>query len=257
MDAYVESPEQAQVNDLAVQELAYSCMKERGFKWSKPVQNETSEMASSPMNARRYGVIEGPEVRKWGYHPPSGPDSDSREQKNLEKEFKPDARAVEAYMGVAPDEDVSRESTSSKKGCLGRAQADIFGERKEDSKWKELLKYHSQSFLDASRDPGVVDAMARWSTCMKGLGYNYANIWGSNNDPRWQVSEVSATEISTATHDVRCKRESRVPTVLLSVETKLQADYIRRHAKDFSKIKHNLAKVYEHSLEVVGPRRAG
>ncbi|MGC5399415.1 hypothetical protein ACPXCP_27215 [Streptomyces sp. DT20] len=253
----MESPEQAQVNDLAVRELAYSCMKERGFKWPEPVRTKIGEMAPSPMNARRYGVIEGSEVRKWGYHLPSGPESDSLDRKESEKKFKPDARAIEAYTGRAPDEDMSHESTSSTKGCLGQAQRDVFGEREEDSKWTELLKYHSQSFLDASRDASVIDAMARWRTCMKGFGYKYADIWGANNDPRWQVSEVSASEISTAINDVRCKRESRVPAVLLSVETELQSDYIRHNAADFSKIKYNLVKVYEHSLDVVGPRRAG
>ncbi|WP_146610457.1 hypothetical protein [Streptomyces sp. AC1-42T] len=134
---------------------------------------------------------------------------------------------------------------------MGQAQREIFGEREEGSKWRELLKYHSRSFLDASRDSNVIKAMARWKTCMEGLGYKYADIWEANNDPRWQVSEASATEISTAINDVQCKGKSRIAEILLSVETELQSDYIRKNAAEFSKIKLDLVKAYENSLDVV------
>ncbi|MFF1506985.1 hypothetical protein [Streptomyces sp. NPDC058326] len=248
MDAYVETPRQAQANDFAVQRLAYSCMKKLGLDWPEPRMVENRSPAS--VNSRRYGVIDISEVRRIGYHAPVS-EGDQEHGADLNgKKFVPDAKEFEAYTGRRLDEPM--EASDQMGGCRGDAERKVYGTDGLEPELVELLKYHARSFLDAGRDPRVLRAMASWKACMTGFGYSYEDIWDANDDPRWQSSSVSSKEKETAERDVNCKMKSRVPTVLLSVESDLQSAHMRSHPEEFSRIKDHFAQAYRRSSAVVG-----
>lgn len=248
MDAYVETPQQAQTNDFAVEYLAYSCMKKQGFDWPEPKRVEVPNQ--SAVNARRYGVIDIQEVGKIGYHAPVSEGDRKDRDEGHGNSFVPSAKVFKAYTGRRLDEPITSETRMG--GCRGEAERKVYGTDGLKREWGELLKYHARSFLDASRDPRVLKAMTNWRACMTGFGYDYGDIWDANDDPRWQSSTISAAEKRAAERDVNCKIKSRVPTVLLSVETEMQAAHIKRHIGDFSQIKKHFAQAYSRSSAFVG-----
>ncbi len=78
-------------------------------------------------------------------------------------------------------------------------------------------------------DPRVVAAYAKWSDCMRGMGYGYHDPAAAMLDPRWPRTTTSAEEIATATADLRCKLANNTVGVLVAVERAYDQRYIDSH----------------------------
>ncbi|WP_159026473.1 hypothetical protein [Streptomyces vietnamensis] len=233
LDAYVETPQQADVNDRAVELLAYSCMVRRGFVWPPP--EKVGARKFGPMNARRYGVIDLGVAKESGYHAPKFVDDVERERVG-QKTVKPSIEAIEEYTGRVSGEALKPGEEGDANACQPYAERQVYGAAGFKSQWTDLLQYHHRSFVDASKDSRVVRTMADWRVCMTSFGYKYEDVWEANNDPRWQSADISSAERLTAERDVRCKKKSRFPSVMLSVESELQEAHIKRHPSEFAEI---------------------
>ncbi|MFF2780423.1 hypothetical protein ACFVU3_36655 [Streptomyces sp. NPDC058052] len=223
-------------------------MREQGFAWPSP--GKLRSLKFSPMNGRRYGVIELTVAAKWGYHAPGYSDGEDH-QESGPKSTKPTAEAVEAYTGRASGEVVKPGTQVKTDACRPRGEREIYGVAEFKPQWASLMQYHHRSFVDASKDPRVTRVMADWRSCMARFGYKYRDVWEANNDPRWQTQDISSTERSTAERDVRCKKESRYPSVILSVESELQESHVKRHAGDFTEIEKYFKRTAEKASLVV------
>ncbi|WP_405016079.1 hypothetical protein OHV05_02430 [Kitasatospora sp. NBC_00070] len=217
-DRYLMTPEQRRTVTLAEQRIARTCMSRFGFDWPVP---DLPAVPAGSTNARRYGVLDPAEVAQLGYHPPADPAPPAA----------PPGTSPEMMMVYGGRGGVSELAGRPipDGGCLGEARREL-GIGAVGLGSPELNRISTDSFTQAQHDPRHAAVNAAWSACMKQSGYAYADIWRANNDPRWSDRQPSALELATARADVACKLSTRVPTVLLTIETELQTTAIRRHA---------------------------
>ncbi|MER5635682.1 hypothetical protein ABT095_01855 [Kitasatospora sp. NPDC002227] len=221
-DAYLTPADQQRTVSLAEQRLARTCMRRFGLDW--PDQSQPP-VPTAPINARRYGVIDAAEVARIGYHPPADPAPDP----NAVKPADPTPEMTMVYGGKGGVSEL-RGVPIPDGGCLGEARRKLgIGDYSAGS--ADLNRIPTDSFALAQRDPRYTAVTAAWSACMRTAGYPYADIWRANNDPRWSGGTPSALELATAEADVACKLSTRLPTVLLTVETEIQTAAIRHNAE--------------------------
>ncbi|MFD0574383.1 hypothetical protein ACFQ0T_40590 [Kitasatospora gansuensis] len=166
-------------------------------------------------------MIDAAEVARLGYHPPADPTAVL-----ASPSASPEMVMVYGGKGGASE---LRGQPVPDGGCLGEARREL-GVGAAALGGPELNRIATDSFTQAQQDPRLADANAAWSACMKQSGYAYTDIWRANNDPRWSGPEPSALELATARADVACKLGTRLPTILLTIETELQTVAIHRHA---------------------------
>ncbi|MFI5530434.1 hypothetical protein ACIA8O_18020 [Kitasatospora sp. NPDC051853] len=216
-DAHVLTAAQQRTVILAEQRLARGCMSRFGLDWPAPV---LPPVPDAPANSRRYGVLDPASAGRLGYHPPADPPAAPAPATTPEM--------LTVYGGKGGPSELDGRPVPEG-GCLGEARRGLgIGEFSLGS--LELNRIGTDSFTQAQQDPRYTAATAAWSSCMQRAGHSYADIWRANNDPRWSVPAPTELELATARADAACKLSTRLPTVLLTVETELQTAAIHRRA---------------------------
>lgn len=129
-------------------------------------------------------------------------------------------------------------------GCLGKGRAEV-GDPPMPADSGQLPDGGPKV---PATDPRMVDVNARWSTCMKSKGFDYASPWAAYDDPKWRSAErpgaVSLAhtpqEIATATADLGCKLSTNLMGVAVAVETAYDKQYIASHAAALSAFEQSL-----------------
>jgi len=201
--------------------LTSRCMRERGLSW--PIG--TSVPGDRSPNRRRYGVVEMPVARAFGYHPPpvstqrrSG-DSDGADSTALSRKQRTAAYGAGGHGGC-----VAHASSAVLRGV---PHADL-----------SLLNRLDGRIWDASQhDPTVHAAFARWSACMRRQGYAFTDPITVNDDRRWQSKRASAAELATAVADVSCKQETTLVHTWHAAESSRQRQAVAHNATYFAGLK--------------------
>ncbi|MEV7186132.1 hypothetical protein [Kitasatospora sp. NPDC093102] len=191
------------------------CMKSLGFEFAPPQPGSYPPPNFDGANmARRYGVSVPAEAEKFGYHlandigePPL---------------FEPGPAAGVALKGRGPNGEKPADPRIPEGGCLGES------DRKVGNLDETLVnQLNGDSFERSQSDPAVLQALAAWSSCMKGKGYTAASPLTVNEQLKNRGSRtVSPEEIATAVADVDCKQESDLTRTWFEVETRIQNDLI-------------------------------
>jgi hypothetical protein len=250
LDAYAVDPQQQEVLDRAVDELAEKCMKAKGYTWPARLEQLGVPHAA---NERRYGVTDLESVSVYGYQlaPPVGvTPAQLAEEARREKKRKAlmtDA-LTEAYTGRGG----KTTSTSRTGGCRGQALKQL-GLPQGGEALTAVDLAQQQGWKRTEADSRAKAANAKWSACMKKAGHNYANPHLAAADPAWWTkaaagsatrNRAGAREIATAVADVRCKRQVDYVTVWQSVETSYQYKIIEANKKELEDVR----KVWRNAL---------
>ncbi len=90
-------------------------------------------------------------------------------------------------------------------------------------------------------DSRYVEAVAKWSTCMKERGFNYSDPVAAIGDEQWSDTETAdSQEIATATADIDCKISTNLVGIALAVQTAYDKQYIDTHQEALTQFRNDL-----------------
>ncbi|MEV6844241.1 hypothetical protein [Actinoplanes sp. NPDC051411] len=198
-------------------------------------------------NSRRYGLIDSKNAGERGYDlPPSiAPSSttDSTPQESSGKGkgaggWNPSDAELVLVRGAEPGKLAPKDANGKelgRGGCSAEADQILAQGFSSDTtipqgQMDENLpsRLAADTFHQAERDSRVVKAMKEWSDCMQRSGYSYKSIWDPNNE-NWP-EPPAATEIATATADVKCKREVNLTGMWFAVEIGYQNRVVAKNS---------------------------
>ncbi|MFJ8846570.1 hypothetical protein ACIRFF_27140 [Streptomyces cyaneofuscatus] len=204
--------------------LTQACMRSRGFDWEvidRPMD------AREARNRRRYGVIEPAVAERYGYHAPSdllNPYGISEQEESRRKQLS------------AKEAKAAEDATT---GCDIKAYEKLVSDANADVDLKLFDELGKQAMADSRSAPKVASAIRKWSSCMKGKGFNYSGSSDAGNDKRWwegDTENASEEEIETAKADVSCRQEAGVVGVWFEEEKRLQQKAIQENQKYFKEL---------------------
>ena len=225
LDAYSPSLAELYASANAQDRLIRECLKAAGLDW-KVIARPTS--VGDHRNRRRYGVIEMPVARNYGYHVPVGlltPATVDELNNARENSLSPRQRNA-AYGPNGCAAKVAPQLPSD----LGPAAA-------------QLARIDHASLTESQRTPRVAAAMVSWRTCMAQRHFHYGNPFAAVSDRRWWIAESagpSSAEKAVAVADVNCKEQSKLVDEWHAAETALQRVLIRRNAATLQRLKTGL-----------------
>ncbi|MFD8716551.1 hypothetical protein ACFV2H_00610 [Streptomyces sp. NPDC059629] len=256
LDSYGVSAQQQAVLDQAVDKLAGTCMKAKGYTW--PARLKRLGVARSA-NERRYGVTDPEAVRVYGYHlaPPVGVTAEQlAEEARQEKKRK--ALMTDALTKAYTGRDGATTGSSLMGGCRGEALKQLGLLRLEALTAVDLAQQQGWKRTEADSRAKAVNA--KWSACMKKAGHAYADPHVAAADPAWWTKgegdsaarkKSRAREIATAVADVKCKQQVDYVTVWQSVETTYQDKIIKVNKQELEDVRQMWRKALRKADQVL------
>ncbi|MGY0065014.1 hypothetical protein ACWY4P_52765 [Streptomyces sp. LZ34] len=221
LDAYTLDGPQAARIAVAQDRLIESCMTRKGFHWLRLPGRD----AESWPNRGRYGLIEAEPAKRYGYHPLPDPHSEAAE-----------AWIARREGGLTPKERAAAYGKDGTSGCEQQADRELLRNVPKVD-FGRLDRISADTYERSQRHPDVAKAFARWSACMRAMGFHYPDPMAANNDPGWSGTAPSQAEIDTARADVTCKRRASLVRIWWRTEADYQERQIRQHAKWFARIR--------------------
>ncbi|SER73907.1 hypothetical protein SAMN05216199_1044 [Pedococcus cremeus] len=222
LDSYALTAEEDGLVSRAFSTLVADCAKRFDVETSIPAPKNASAVE---MNIRRYGLVEGSPVEKYGYGLPPK----TRTAADDKGDWNPTPQEDLALRGSADAATQPRDHHGAPLpvgGCLGETQRKLGGDPPLSPGAASL-----DSFKASENDPRVVKAMSAWAACMKTAGFSYTNPW-QPNDEAWP-EPAGANEIRTAQQDVACRQRSNLVGTWLAVESAYQERLIAQHSGQF------------------------
>ncbi|MEU9302874.1 hypothetical protein [Streptomyces sp. NPDC048269] len=250
VSAYLFTREQQALVDTASSTLAADCMKRFGFDW--PVKK------TEPLKvvSRRYSVVGEKVAAEYGYHmiPTAGYDEHAEGAVPSQAKFPPEAYMI--YGGKGGDGAAGRSYQGKdvpEGGCLGEAARKLGLDKVQDPRKGKtgLLSIDFSSFGKALATPEFKKAQDEWVACMNKSGYQHTGFMQPAEKYASQGNSASPEEKVVAKADVKCKQETKLATVLLRLETKIQSDYIEQNAAGFAEIKKDRSAVIKSANEAL------
>ncbi|MFG3383109.1 hypothetical protein [Streptomyces sp. NPDC047999] len=217
--------EQARLHE-AVQREVVACMRTRRLEYlPQPAADTRREASASP-----YGLLTGARARSDGYgivgeilSGGTGPPPDANAGLLASMGADQADRWRGALLGrpetmrqiTVPDAPAVRYDPDS---CAARGRAEVYGRG-----WEEALlgaEAATNRVVDSVRkDAGYRRAVAEWSDCMAGRGYDYPDLQApraalarraERAETASELTALGRTEIETASRDWACEREVRL-----------------------------------------------
>ncbi|MFF9853487.1 hypothetical protein [Streptomyces litmocidini] len=256
VSAYFLTPEQQALVDTAHSTLASDCMKRFGFDW--PVTK------AEPVNAvsRRYGVVSEKVAAEHGYHmiPSAQGDEHARGAASGRAKLPPEAYVVYGAKGGKADSGGKagpggnyRGKDIPEGGCIGEAGRKLGLDKVQNpAKGKiGLLSIDFSSYGQAQKMPEFIKVQDAWVSCMKKAGYQHTAFLQPAEKYALLGDSASPQEKTVAKADVKCKKDVKLATVLLRLETQIQNDYIEQNAAGFAEIKKDQDAVIKSANEAL------
>lgn len=200
----------------------------------------------------RYGRLDLDSAAVRGYRTPPEllpPESSERDREPLSDEvrFLLNGRDGGQFSDRELPVDVNGDPLPSD-GCQGEATSTLNGGL--DAPASRLPgNLAGEADQRAETHPRVEEAMARWSECMSGKGYDYDTPREARN-AGWP-DPVSDEEITTAIADMECMIETNLVGIWHAVETAYQEIAIEKNAEALAAQEERLDEVYENSADVL------
>ncbi|MFG3353155.1 hypothetical protein [Streptomyces sp. NPDC048001] len=217
--------EQARLHEAVQREVA-ACMRTRRLEYlPQPAADTRREASASP-----YGLLTGARARSDGYgivgeilSGGTGPPPDANAGLLASMGADQADRWRGALLGrpetmrqiTVPDAPAVRYDPDS---CAARGRAEVYGRG-----WEEALlgaEAATNRVVDSVRkDAGYRRAVAEWSDCMAGRGYDYPDLQApraalarraERAETASELTALGRTEIETASRDWACEREVRL-----------------------------------------------
>lgn len=227
VQAYLLSYQQRDDLNRAYERLVERCMRERGA----PVKALTH--VRPPLKdflERRYGLTDLEQAEQYGYGLPPSRDAAPPTAPKLTTAQR------RVYDGAS--------GGGQPRGCVGWAVRQL-GDTSRARDTPFAMDLQRKTWDASAKDPRVVAAVARWSSCMSARGYHLS----SPVDTTGKAAVGKAAERAQATAEVRCNRSSGVVRDWFAVEAAYQEESIERD-------KDTLIAERSAALRVVGRARA-
>ena len=230
LEAYEMTGVQQNNFEKAAALLAHDCMKTFGFNFMETDVGNAD--TSIPVNSGYYGVIDPAEAAKWGYHPPAYMADDKKPGAPMT----PDEAMVYGGKGAG----AINGKTIPQGGCLGQARHQLGQSGDANVVNNKITTLALGINGQAQASPRSQAAMKAWSACMQKSGFVYSDMWKANNDVRWSGPTPSQLEIKTAEADVACKTSTKLPSILLAVESGMQQAEVEKEPQLFQDMRKYL-----------------
>lgn len=240
LDAYQVDSDQQVVIDRALYVVAEECMQRKGLHWPSPLE-ELGESRSP--NERRYGVIDMPLARKYGYKLPLPPGvTKAQAVEYMRKESARNLLMTDEVTVAYTGEEISSEKPEAGSvGCRGEARTKLGLPEINSPQGDPVAGAALKAWEETRRDRRSVDADALWSKCMKRSGYSYSDPHVAAGDKKWapvagggDFPSPSEGEVEAALADVSCKQETNYVEKMQRVETSYQDLLISETLDTFS-----------------------
>jgi len=213
LDPYLLTPRQSEWVAQAYRRLVIDCLRRFGLTApEKPVF--TGGPATS--NERRYGITDPALAASAGYRvapPPAAPPPAAAPTGSA------DPRLLDVLTGKHSSVD---DHPVPNGGCSGEARRRMTVGAPAVSDPYLAQRLSQESYALSGRDRRVQAVTHAWSDCMRGHGYDYATPLAAAADPRFRDGPVSRTEITVATTDIACKKQTNLVGVWFAVEAAIQ-----------------------------------
>ncbi|QQM42928.1 hypothetical protein [Streptomyces liliifuscus] len=232
---YQLSPAQYAKVAEAKQILVAACMKRYGFSWSAPAP-------TVPRQDRRYGVIDLRAAQRYGYHllptdssataAPGTAARSKEESAALTAGQLLDGDTGESRLAAGYDAPVKqvRGKAVPPGGCAQEAERKLLGRDDLRSEAGVVSRINTESFGSSMSTPAVKAVFAKWSSCMRKAGYDFADPLKSIGSADLNVPAAPEAETELATADVKCKESVDLVAVWSRAETSIQRTMIKKKA---------------------------
>ncbi|MBD0841161.1 MULTISPECIES: hypothetical protein [unclassified Streptomyces] len=247
LDTYLLNPEQSETIDNAYRGIVSDCMKRFGFDYTLS-QDPDSGYGDSPTTRidGRFGRQSAEDAEKWGYHSVG---SDTGEDSNPWGGPKLTAGMQTAMNGSSdpkqkfgPGGQVINGEKVPDHGCVGEARKKLTGSvngNTVDAKLATDLKF--DTLTKAQQDKRTRAVFAKWSTCMKGKGFDYADPIEANGDEEWsKTPQPTQHEIQVATADQDCRKKHNVVGVWFAVDYAYQEQAVEQNAEALADVRNGI-----------------
>jgi hypothetical protein len=250
LDTYLLNPEQSETLDNAYAGLVSDCMKRFGFDYTPPRSGTASTSSDAPTTRidGRFGPQSAEKAEKWGYHPVGGltGEEDSpwgnKGQKMTASMQTAERGSDDPKEKFGSGGQVINGQTVPDHGCVGEAQKKLTGSvngNRGDAELATDLKF--DTLVKAQQDARTRAVFAKWSTCMKEQGFDYADPLKPLDDEQWsKTPQPTRHEIQVATADQECRAKHNVVGVWFAVDYAYQERAVEQNAEALADVKKDI-----------------
>ncbi|MER5664739.1 hypothetical protein [Streptomyces mirabilis] len=221
VEGYIFSEAELGLLTRAMNDLAQDCMKSKGFDY-RPDSTEAPDIG---VMDRRYGIANSHTAAMYGYHFP------------IPKTGRPNTRSLGAAGSIAlSGKPLADGSLNPDGGCVGQAKKRLAGKDGGFGPDQVARRINMDSFVRSEKDPRVLAAFRKWSSCMAGQGFRYASPMDAIDDPQFGAAQAGPAEISTARADVECKKKTGLVRTWFDVESAMQQTAIDKNAEELARV---------------------
>ncbi|MFK8908261.1 hypothetical protein [Streptomyces sp. YS-3] len=231
VQAYLLSYQQRDDVNRAYERLVERCMRERGAPVS-PLPHVRPPLKN--VLERRYGLTDLEQASQYGYGlPPS---------RNAAPPAAPKLTTAQRriYDGASTGGQQPR-------GCVGWAVQQL-GDVSRARETPIAMELQRRTWDASAKDPRVVAAVARWSSCMSAYGYHLSS---PVDTPAKALPNASA-ERAQAVAEVRCNRSSGVVREWFAVEAAYQETAIEHDRSRLGAERSAASRVVDRARAVLG-----
>ncbi|ABW11799.1 conserved hypothetical protein [Parafrankia sp. EAN1pec] len=240
LDRYLLGPRESEAVARSYRILLAECMHRFGLP---SPQRSGAVDGPATLNERRYGITDLEQARATGFRVSEpGPDSGADPESGPSKPGGPagsagpvDPRTLEVLTGTGGGTVAGQAVPDG--GCSGEAQRRLTAGAPPVEDMYLAQRLAQDSYVDSGRDPRVRAALRAWSGCMHGHHFDYPTPLAAAGDPRFRSGPVSAAEITVATTDIACKRQTNLVGVWFTVESEIQRPEVAANREPLERIR--------------------
>lgn len=241
--------------------LTESCMRRFGHSWPAPTGPIPETGTLNPANtAHRYGITDAAKAARYGYHPVPG--SVPPQVKDKPTGPQPGREAMLVLRGLNQDGTPAGADSRGRRlpagGCQGEATKALSGDPQKLGNRELVGAVNIGSYRDSQRDPRVVAVFRAWSRCMErhNNDYTYADpTRAPGKDPKFNGPTAGPAELTLASTDVACKRETNVIGVWSSVDAAYQRRAIAAKQRELAAVKKDMRTQLANADQALAERR--
>ncbi|MBP0448739.1 hypothetical protein J5Y04_04170 [Kitasatospora sp. RG8] len=220
----------------AREQATRTCMQAKGFDYTPAAAGQKPPPA--PIDSERLGILSLTAAKQTGYHRPppaagggSVPTAEGRPNESPEygKALNGDMRPGGPTNGTTAD-----------RGCHAAMDRQLADAKIPEAKSDLVGDLRAQAHGLTGEDTRVRAALDAWSSCMKGLGYQYQTPVDASA-AAWP-DPVGQKERDTATADMGCKTQAKLLATWYAVEEGYQKALIARNESGLQAVKDAAAQ---------------
>ncbi|MFJ8789467.1 hypothetical protein [Streptomyces sp. NPDC102462] len=236
LEDYMQTYQDTVVLERASRKLQSECMARYGFQVTFPPVGVNPPPNDNDANIeRRYGITDRATAERYGYGLAEEPDQRGQRMPKLSEAA---VAVLTGRVAFSPEASAAPRSYRGKKipeGGCGRWAVDRIGSSKPDFSLVSKLDHDS---LDQSQQTAPVrSALAAWSRCMKGKGYDVGTPYEAPKLAPSAGDRPSQRAVNVALADIDCKESVDLVRIWFEQDAEIQRRQIEAHQLELTEAK--------------------